>query len=126
MKVCSCPAEVPEPKIDFSNINTEKWDRVYEDHAVRLREWLVKNGFDGEYTGEIVRFPVADGYAQYMLASGKSSFLIHLPYWDAWHYRDVKYLPKAEIINRIKQQKSISKLFSGGDISKQPAWKGGG
>ncbi len=111
MKVYRVPDELPAPKLEFP-FDTEKHLASEEAHKAALKAWLIKSGYKGKHTGEVVRFPVADGYAQYMLADGKKSFLIHLPYCDAYDYRDVQYLPKAEILRRIEVSKKMAALFS--------------
>lgn len=112
MKVYECPAEIPEIEVDYKNYDREKEEAKEDAHRAQLKAWLKANGYPGKRTGETVRFGVADGYAQYMLAEGKRSVLIHLPYGDAYSYRDVGFLPKAEILKRIEQDKRIRAIFS--------------
>jgi hypothetical protein len=112
MKVYGCPDEIPVPEIDFKNYNHERVLQQEADHAAKLKAWLIQQGYTGKHTGGIASFGVADGCAQYMLAEGKTSCLIHLPYGDAYNYPDVKFLPKAEIIKRIEQKKGLAELFS--------------
>jgi len=107
MKVYSVPTEVPVPEVDYSNFNYAKMLKDEEDHQERLKQWLIANGFTGKYTGEIVRFPVADGCATYMLADvPRRSVLVHLPYGDAYEYPYVEHIPKKDIVERIKMQKA--------------------
>jgi len=112
MKVYALPKELPAPAVDYGNYNREIVARNEGEHQKRLVEWLKKAGFTGKRTGEIVSFQVADGYAQYMLGDGKKSCLIHLTYGDAYSYRDVQFLPKAEVLKRIDAGKRISALFA--------------
>lgn len=113
MKVYACPAEVPEPVIDYANYpGIEVLIKLWDDHAKALKAWLIDAGYTGPHTGKIVYFPVGDGNAQYMLADGPKSCLIHLPYGDAWEYRDIGYLPKKAILERIKQQEGLASIFS--------------
>ena len=104
MKTYSCPDEVKfVSQIDLANYS--KYDHVEEirrekEHALALKEWLLKSGYTGKNTGRIVDFGVADGCARYMIADGQRSALIHLPYCDAYTYRDVQFIPKKEIILR--------------------------
>ncbi len=112
MKVYNVPKEVPAPTVDFKNWDMEKHIKDEDNHIRALTQWLRKNGYTGKNTGKVVRFQVADGYAQYMLAEGRKSVLIHLPYGDAWNYQDIGYLPKRAILDRIKQQEGLAKLFA--------------
>jgi hypothetical protein len=114
MKVYACPAEIPVPEVDYMNYNMEKEDKAQEKHQADLKAWLISKGYKGQHTGKVIYFGVADGHAHYMIADGKKSFLIHLPYGDNWHYQDVEFLPKKEIIRRLMQQEKMDSLFSKG------------
>jgi hypothetical protein len=64
-------------------------------------------------TGEILREPIADGYALYMVMdAGREWGLIHLSYGDAYHSQNVEFLPKVEVKKRVLAQKKIAKMFS--------------
>ena len=113
MKIFTCPNEVPAPDVDWTNFNHGKMQADEQRHQEALKKHLIGIGYDGEHTGRLISFPVADGSAQYMFAdSGRKSALIHLPYGDAYHYRDAEFLPRAEILKRMDQQKRFNDLFS--------------
>jgi hypothetical protein len=112
MKVYACPAELPEPETDYKNYDRAKEAAKIEAHKAALKNWLKGSGYTGKRTGETVRFQVADGYAEYMLADGRKSALIHLPYYDGYSYPDVAYLPKKEILRRIEAEKNFAALFA--------------
>jgi hypothetical protein len=112
MKVYSVPEEVAFAEPDYANYDFKREQAREVEHRERLKAWMVENGFSGEHTGKIVRFGVADGYAQYMMADkGRSSFLVHLPYGDAYHYRDVEFLPRAEVIRRLEAEDKLQSIF---------------
>jgi hypothetical protein len=100
MKVYDCPKECPWVP-DYTSLDFAAEEKREKEHSTRLKTWLLEHGYTGKYTGSMVHFGVADGSAQYMIADGKSFCLIHLPYGDAYQYRDIKFLPKREIIKRI-------------------------
>lgn len=112
MKVYNIPAEAPQPP----GFNCENWQADEQAHREALGAWLKEQGYTGRYTGKCARFPVADGYAEYMLADGRgrygNSFLFHLPYGDAYQDRYVAYLPKKAIVENIQQNERIAALFS--------------
>lgn len=111
MKIYACPKECPAPTPDYSNYDHNKEIAAENKHMADLKAWLVRQGFTGKYTGEIYKDGVADGYALYMLADGPKSFLIHLPYGDAYQSRDAAFLPKKEIVRRIDADKRLNTLF---------------
>ncbi len=110
MQVYAAPESIPAPQFDI-NATVEAYDKLCDEHKAKLVTWLKANGYTGANTGKTVRFSVADGYAVYMLAEGKKSILIHLDHWDGYSFPEVKFLPKKEILARIKQEEALSKLF---------------
>jgi hypothetical protein len=120
MKIYSLPEEleatVPEP--DYINQTFEEQDQREELHRESIREWLQEQGYTGKNSGKLFQEPIADGYALYMMVegavgSGVRSFLMHLPYGDAYHDPSVKFLPKKEVLKRIKAREAVNKLFGG-------------
>jgi hypothetical protein len=106
MKVYGTPEHIKLTP-DYSNYNRVEEQRKEDEYKAAIKQWLVSEGYTGPHTGEIIRFGVADGYAQYMFADGgRRSFLVHLDIGDAYQYRDVEYIPKAEILRRIERSKT--------------------
>jgi hypothetical protein len=91
--------------------NVSQYIKDCETFKKELKAWLNKNGFNGKNVGETIRFPVADGYAHYMVASMKPVQLIHLPLGDAWHFEFAHLMTAQEIQGKINQQNSLKKLF---------------
>lgn len=116
MKVFACPAAVPAPEPDYSNYDFKKEQEREEAHKAALKQHLIEMGYTGKHTGGIAQFGVADGYAQYMLADGKgrygASFLIHLPYGDAYQYNGIQHFPKKAIIEEIQRRERMAALFA--------------
>jgi hypothetical protein len=54
-----------------------------EEFLAKLRSWLATAGYVGEGVGEVLRFPLAGGYAAYMVAQVDPPMVIHLPLGDA-------------------------------------------
>lgn len=112
MKVFRLPEGVPAPEVDYANFELEQMRRDEEEHIARLKAWLIERGYDGQNTGRILSTPVADGHASYMLAEhGSDSFLVHLPYGDAYQDRNVQFLPKEEVLARLDAQDRMREIF---------------
>jgi hypothetical protein len=112
MKIYATPEEVPTPEFDYSNYDAKKIEAQEDQHKADLKKWIISMGYDKPLTGEILREPVADGYAQYMVADGGRQWaLIHLEYGDAYHSRNVEFLTKAEVKKRIQAAKDIRAMF---------------
>lgn len=109
MKVYNAPIDF---NYDYTNFDRNALCAAEEKYTNDLKRHLTSMGYTGKHTGRIYRTPVADGYAAYMIADGSKSMLIHMPFGDAYHSPDVKYLPKAEILRRITADENLSKLFA--------------
>ena len=112
MKVYALPDElaatVPNWGMDKSR---EQLFAEEEAHRAGIVEWIKAQGFTGKHTGRVYRTSIADGYAEYMMADGRGSFLLHLPYGDGYQSRDVQFLPKGEVIKRIDADERMRALF---------------
>lgn len=108
-KIYSPPASLRVPELNWEDIP------AYEAANKKFIEDLkafCKSRNNAEHVGEVIQFPVADGYAQYMVASLSPVELIHLPLWDAWEFQYASRLTKKDIIEKIEQRKALEKLFS--------------
>lgn len=65
--------------------------RPYEEYDAKVEAWLeeLKKGYrklaKGDLVGEIVRFQIADGYAQYLIVKQRPFTLVHLDILDGYH-----------------------------------------
>lgn len=111
IKVYSPPTEIEAPVPDFRKSNQERIDeeKAYLD---KLRNYVKERNPHQDLVGETVKFPMADGYARYMVAASKPMALIHLPLGDAWHYEYVVRLTKKDIEQEIKGEKLLNQLFN--------------
>jgi hypothetical protein len=107
--IFNSPDEVQVPELDFANFGQYKKD--CEKYKEDLKTWLNKNGYNGKNVGEIIQFPVADGYAEYMVASMKPVKLVHLPLMDAWHFQYAHLMTAKEIQAKIDGQNRLKELF---------------
>ena len=112
MKTVSPPDEVAYAAPDYTNYDSAAEEARENAHREALKAWLATNGWPGVRTGEVLREPHADGYASYMYADGPKPMLVHLPYGDAWHSRNVGHLPKKEVLTRLDAQAAMAALFS--------------
>ncbi len=108
-KIYSPPSALKQPELSFSNVN--KYREECDTYIQNLKKMLSRRN-KGKNVGEIIQFPVADGYAQYMVASMRPLELVHIPLWDAWEFEYVHLLNAKEVQNKIDQQNAINKLFS--------------
>jgi len=107
--IYSGPAEIAIPKLDFSNI--EAWKADEARYIDEMKKFCKERNSQQEHVGEIIRFPVADGYACYMVAAISPVQLIHLEIGDAWNFQYAKNLTKKDVLAEIKKEKAIKELF---------------
>jgi hypothetical protein len=107
-KVYSPPAEIKFPDFNWEDITA--YEAANKKFIENLKAFCI-NRNNAEHVGEVIQFPVADGYAQYMVAALSPVELIHLPLWDAWEYQYVERLTKKDIVEKINQRKAMEKLF---------------
>ena len=111
MKVYSSPVEFGQP--DYSHYDSLVEQAREKQHTEDVAAWGRANGYAGANTGKIVRFGVADGYAQYMLFDGsRGSCLIHLPYGDAYSFQYASKLSKKDVLEKIRQEDVVSSMFA--------------
>ena len=108
-QIFNSPDEVKVPELDFKNF--AQYQKDCENYKKDLKAWLNKNGFNGKNVGEIIQFPVADGYAEYMVASMKPVKLVHMPLMDAWHFEYAHLMTAKEVQDKIDGQNALKKLF---------------
>lgn len=106
--IYSSPSQIKVPELNFQNFN--KYEKECEEYKQKLKEFLLKRN-SGKNIGEIIRFPVADGYAEYMVASMKPVELVHLPLMDAWEFQYAHLLGAKEVQEEIDKQKALEKIF---------------
>lgn len=113
MKCYAPPSDIPLPASNFSDPAYD-WQAEDQKYIAALKQKLQDGGYNGPNTGEIVRFGIADGYAQYMVAEkGRSMVLIHLPLGDEWDIpaAHMRGLTRKDILEDIRRSKAMDKLF---------------
>ena len=103
------PAEIKVPEFNWEDLkaNKEAEDKFIAD----LKKFCLSRKKE-KNVGEVIKFPAADGYALYMVASMKPVELVHIPIGDAWCFQYAHLLTEKEIQENIDQEKAMEKLFS--------------
>jgi len=107
--IYSAPKEVKLPKLDFSNM--QKYAEESKQYIADLKQHIKDMGYKGKNVGEIVRFAVADGYAEYMVLSMRPMKLIHIPLDDAYEFPYAHLMTASEINKKLEGQKKLEQLF---------------
>ena len=108
-KIYDLPDGIEVPSLDVKDI--KGYEVKCNELRDNLRKWLKDNGFTGKHSGTCISFPVADGYAEYMVVNLRPVQLIHIPVWDAWNYPQANYITAKGITDKIEADIRLAKLF---------------
>ena len=104
-KVYAPPVEIKHPEF-----TAKDYFKAEENYINAVVAWAKQHG-KGKLAGEVIQFPVADGYAQYVVFSTTPVALIHLPIGDAWQYQYANRLTASDIKEKVRQSQAMAKLF---------------
>ena len=90
----------------------DEWQANDKRYMNELWRWVKACKPRGKLVGEVIRFPVADGYAKYMVASLRPLELIHIPLGDAYEFRYANRLTVADVRLEVERVKAMQKLFA--------------
>lgn len=111
-KIFNLPEGVKVPEFNFSDIEVSKQEEKTFLDALRL--WCKNNSkaVDKSYIGEVVKIPMGDGHALYMVSSLKPLELIHVPVGDAWDSPMAELLTTKKVVEMIDREKKIEAYFN--------------
>lgn len=108
-KIFNPPAMIPVPEFDWKD--AKKYQETEDTFIENLRNF-VKRRKKGDLIGKVIRFQVADGYAQYMVAGIKPVELIHLPLMDCYQSDFADLMTADKIKEMVARDEAMAKLFS--------------
>lgn len=106
-KILNPPAIIPVPEFNWKDIPA--YEQACDTFRNSLRR-LLKSRSQSKYAGEIIRFPVADSHAEYMVANLRPLELVHIPLWDAWHYDQAQSLRTIDVLNNIERMHYLARI----------------
>ena len=112
-KIYSLPTELEKkvPTFNFKDPHIVTLQKE-NDFIEEVRKTLVKLNPTQEFVGEEIKFPVADGYARYLVVSSKPVGLLHLPLGDAWDFQYANRVTKADIAQQIEANKRLAEMIA--------------
>lgn len=113
-RIIPVPESVGEPPMYDWRQPRSVYDQAEDAWVARLAEWCRTETKGAELSGEVIAFPVADGYARYMVVRVVPTVtLIHLPLGDAWTFRYAKRLIAKDVRDEVARSKSLAALWGG-------------
>ena len=105
------PDEVGQPPPIGGLSDWKEYEREAESWIQSVQDWARRHG-RGRVKGEIYHYPVADGYAQYVVLT--STKLIHLDVYDAWQIDAItqRGLRGKDIIAAVDGDRRLAEAFS--------------
>lgn len=118
-KVYGCPENIIIPDY-FAFKDSSAYNKAVDDFKEELKIFCKENS-KCVHAGEIISFPVGDGYAQYMVFNYTS--LVHLSLGDSYQISDAhsRGLRKADIIQQVnfnKNKLSFSEIIHNKKLKK--------
>lgn len=85
-----------------------------EDAVIAVWAAQLRRTNPGALVGEIIRFQIADGYAQYMVKKEKPLQLVHLHVGDGYQIDPImiRGLRLSDVRQRVSQEKKFASMFS--------------
>lgn len=112
-KIYSAPKEVGNKPAFNSAEPFSTHSKNEREYTAKVQVWAKQTG-SSEFAGEIIRFPVADGYAQYVVLSLKPVKLIHLDTGDGWQFPYAHRITAADVRREAEYGRAINEIFSKG------------
>lgn len=109
-KVFTLPNGFNAPEFNWEDI--EQYKKDCADLTERLKKWCIERNPNQKNVGEVIKFQVADGYAEYMVGATKPVQLIHLPFWDSYQSEYAHLMTAKAIQEKIDQEIALAKIFS--------------
>ncbi len=110
MEIYSGVEGIEVPQFDWKNI--EAYKEASKKYVDDLRTELLKQSPNGKNVGVEIQFPVADGYARYMVASMRPLELVHIALDDAYHFSDVELYTAKQIQLKVDQAIARNAFFA--------------
>ena len=96
--------------IEVPHYSRENYQKDCDTYIKDIQGFAKKFG-KGKYKGKLINFPVADGYASYVILSLKPVKLIHINVMDGYHFQYVHRLTAKDIIEEFEYKERLAKAF---------------
>lgn len=69
---------------------------------------------EGEVVGALMKWPVADSYAWYLVTSDKPLTLQYVPYCDGWTVPDalIRGVRKADVLDQLDRRRRLAAFYA--------------
>ena len=109
--IYSAPKSIKKPDYDWSK-GRDNWIKEEQRYIDQIKAHNKSMGYNGKNMGEILKFQVADGYAEYMVLQMRPLSLIHLDIMDGYQFQYAHLMTAKEVNEQLERQRVMAKLFS--------------
>ena len=90
------------------------WQEEEQQYNEQCANYLTDAGYFGEGVGKVIKFPMADNYARYMVASINPPVIMHLNFGDGYavHSAMVRGLDASDITAELNREAKLRELFA--------------
>jgi hypothetical protein len=115
--------KIPTLSFELGNIKQQIADqhKAEEQYIKDLVKYLNGKGYNQPDTGFVLKFPVADGHALYMVISTDKPKVFHLKLGDAWEFGIHKFTDAA-FRKEIQSQKGMEAYWETAKNKAQQEW----
>ena len=108
--IYSAPKSIKKPDYDWSK-GRDNWRKEEQRYIDQIKAHNKSIGYNGKNMGEIIKFQVADGYAEYMVLQMRPLSLIHLDIMDGYQFQYAHLMTAKEVNDQLKRQRAMDEIF---------------
>ena len=102
-------------RIDITTDYSKPYSDWQADESAQMDKWAKRFRSEnaGDLVGEVIRFPVADGYGMYMVHKQKPLTLVHVNVGDGYGVADahIRGLRLADVREQVEGERKLKELF---------------
>ena len=100
--VLNSPAHLREPDGTLINVSFDRYRKSCKNYRNRVNAWLINSGYNDVFTGETVRIPTPEGFAEYMIAElKKQPVIVKMNVWDCLDKKGIEEFTQEDFLRII-------------------------
>jgi len=94
------------------------WEAHFKAESAALQELRERAASlpEGEVVGAFLSFPVADGFAHYVVTKARPLTVAHVPFGDGYRVAPmmIRGMRKSDVLAMVKRERAYARLFAQG------------
>ena len=109
-KIIQTPSNIPAPEFSIDKLLSGESEKESNEFISKIKSYCKANG-SGPLAGTEVKFPIADGYAKYVILSSSPAVMMHLKIDDAWDARVAHTMNGKQLALYVESCSKLDALF---------------